>query len=223
MQEPYCFDGAVGGLRADRRFAAQHRPCRRLRVGGIGLAAAPARLAPRADHLHHRYAPSSETTRQARPVAAGAFDADGVQVAPTARPVQEVAVAGAGRRERRHTQQPLQTVNSRRHMVVSVGVDPTDHSHLMLWHNDSALLRAHRTGRGTTGRDGGQCTHGAEHKAPDLLEWGQHLGPDGDVGCEVGDRLGSHASCPLRCGSFIACPAGHRPLRRGSIEACIVS
>ena len=26
---------------------------------------------------------------------------------------------------------------------------------------------------GTTGRDGGQCTHGAGHRAPDLLEWGQ--------------------------------------------------
>ena len=73
---------------------------------------------------------------------------------------------GAARGERRHTQQPPQTVNSRRHMVVAVGVDPTDHSHLLFWHNDSALLRAHRTGRGTTGRDGGQCTHGAEHKAP---------------------------------------------------------
>ena len=65
-----------------------------------------------------------------------------------------------------HTQQPPQTVNSRRHVVVPVGVDPTDHSHLLFWHNDSALLRAHRTGRGTTGWDGGQCTHGAEHRAP---------------------------------------------------------
>ena len=35
--------------------------------------------------------------------------------------------------------------------------------------------------------------------------------------------MGSHASCPLRCGSLIACPAGRRRLRRGSIEACIVS
>ena len=33
--------------------------------------------------------------------------------------------------------------------------------------------------------------------------------------------MGSHASCPPRCGSLIACPAGRRPLRRGSIEACI--
>ena len=58
-----------------------------------------------------------------------------------------------------------------------------------------------------------------ESKAPDLFEWGQHPGLDGDVGCEVGDRLGSHAPCPLRCGSLIACRAGRRPLRRGSIEA----
>ncbi len=44
-------------------------------------------------------------------------------------------------------------------------------------------------GSGTTGRDDGQCTHGASDNAPDLFEWGQHPGPDGDVGCEVGDRL----------------------------------
>ena len=62
-----------------------------------------------------------------------------------------------------------------------------------------------------------------EWQASDLLEWGQHPGPDGGVGCEDGDRLGSHAPCPPRCGSLIACPAGRRPLRRGSIEACIVS
>ena len=74
---------------------------------------------------------------------------------------------------------------------------------------------------GTTGRDGGQDTHGVQLKAPDLLEWGRHPGPDGGVGCEDGDRSGSHAPCPPRCGSLIACPAGRRPLRRGSIEACI--
>ena len=155
MQEPYCFDGTVGGLRLSDGFAGQHRACGRLGVGGIGLAAAPARLAVRADHLHHRDAPSGEMSRQARPVAAGAFDADGVQVAPAAHPIEELAVAGAGRRERRHTQQPPQTVNSRRHMVVAVGVDPTDHSHLLFWHNDAALLGQptdtghHRPGRRT--------------------------------------------------------------------------
>ena len=152
-----------------RFFAAQRRPRGRLGVGGIGLAPAPARLAVRADHLHHRHAPSGEMSRHARPVAAGAFDADTLQVAPTAQPVQELAVAGAGRRERRHTQQPPRAVDGRRHMVVPVGVDPTDHCHLMFCHNDSALLRAQPTGRGTTGRDDGQCTHGACHKASELL------------------------------------------------------
>ena len=87
-------------------------------------------------------------------------------------------------------------------------LSPTKPSAIHLGQPHPTLLRARLTGRGTAGRDGGQDTHDAGSKAPDLLKWGQHLGPDRGVACEVGDRLGSHASCPLRYGSLIACPAG---------------
>ena len=46
-----------------------------------------------------------------------------------------VVVGSGSRRERHRIQQPPHTVDSRRHMVVPVGVDPTDHSDLLLWRN----------------------------------------------------------------------------------------
>ena len=64
-----------------------------------------------------------------------------------------------------------------------------------------------RSPRAMDARTRGPPARGNQHQAPDLLKWGQHPGPDGGVGCEDGDRLGSHAPCPPRCGSLIACPA----------------
>ena len=208
-------DGAVVGFGHGGGVAGEGAARRGCGVDGVGFADAAAGLAVGAVHLHHTDAGRGEVARQAGAVAAGAGYADTAHGTPGG----QLAVAGGVRRERRCRQQRPGGINSGGDMDITVRVDPADDLGVLLGHNGAALLRAQTMDMGTTGRDGGQDTHGVQHRAPDLLEWGQHPGPDGDVGCEVGDRLGSHAPCPLRCGSLIACRAGRRPLRRGSVEA----
>ena len=200
-------DGAVAGFGHSGGVAGERGARRGFGVDGVGLAGAAAHLAVGAVHLPRAHTRRCEVVGEAGAVAAGAFDADAAHVAPGGHPGGQFAVAGARRRERRRRQQRPRGVNSCGDMDITVGVHPADDFGAVLGHNGAALLRAQPI-QGTTGRDGGQDTHGAGLKAPDLFEWGQHPGPGGDVGCEVGDRLGSHAPCPLRCGSLIACPAG---------------
>ena len=95
-------------------------------------------------------------------------------------------------------------------MGVFVGVDPAEDSGSVWCHNGDASSGIAPM-CATTGRDGAQDTHGVQLKAPDLLEWGQHPGPDGGVGCEDGDRSGARQS-------WVQCPTMRRRCQRNSVS-----
>ena len=160
-QHPDRLHQAVAGLGHSGGFAAERGPSRGFGVDGVGLAAAPSRLAVGAVHLHHADALAGEAARQAGAVAAGALHADAHQLAPGSQPGEQFAIAGARRRERFGAQQAPRRIDGGGDVVVAVGVHAADDFNRLLGHNDAALLRAHRTGMGTAGRDGGQDTHGA--------------------------------------------------------------
>ena len=81
-QHPDRLHQAVAGLGHSGGFAAEGGPSRGFGVDGVGLAAAPSRLAVGAVHLHHADALAGEAARQAGTVAAGALHADAHHLAP---------------------------------------------------------------------------------------------------------------------------------------------
>ena len=79
-------------------------------------------LAVRAIHFDHPHAGGRQVAGQARPVAAGPFDADQGECPEPAQPAQQAGVSGRGGGELPHAQQTAERVQRGRDVHVGVGV-----------------------------------------------------------------------------------------------------
>ena len=131
-QRPDCFHWPVAGFGSGGGVAAEGVPCRGFGVGHIGLAAAPARLAVGAVHLHHGDARRGEVAGQAGAVAAGDLDADPREPAPGRQPGEQFAIADPRCGERRRAEQPPRRIDCGGDVVVAVGVYPADDINVVL-------------------------------------------------------------------------------------------
>lgn len=139
-------------------------------------------------HLDHCHPLAGQKAGQAGPVGTRALDADAHHRAPLAHPGQQLPVAGQVGWERFSPEDPPGAVDHRRNVHLAVGVHPAGHldrpaghPRLFVWHACLAIPFARRSEVGTTGRDGGQDSHGA---LPRLLSG--HVRPTG--WCAIGDR-----------------------------------
>jgi len=79
-------------------------------------------LAVRTIHLDHPHAGRRQVAGQARPVAAGPFDAGQGDVPEPAQPAQQAGVPGRGGGELLHAQQPADPIQRGRDMQARMGV-----------------------------------------------------------------------------------------------------
>ena len=112
-EHPDRLYGAVCGLGLRVGVAAQRRPGSRFGVDGVGLAAAPSRLAVRAVHLDDLDASGSEVPGEVRTVEACTLDAHERHAAVGSEPLTKSSVAGGVRVERGRAQQPSHRVLGR--------------------------------------------------------------------------------------------------------------
>jgi hypothetical protein len=120
---PDRFHVAVPGLARTLSPARQGGPGRLDRIGDIGLAGAATGLAVRPVDLDHLDPTGAQEPGQARPVGAGAFDTDEGDWAERAQPAEQLVVAGGGRLEALHAQQPADVIDRGGHVDIEVGVD----------------------------------------------------------------------------------------------------
>ena len=131
------------------------------RVDGVVLAAPPSCLAVRAVHLHDVDVFAHQMAREARAIGAGAFHADPHEGAGRPHPREQAPIALRRRRERRRAEDPPRGVDDRGDVEVLVRVDAARDALDVFSHAGICLPSLLRVMDRTTGRDGGQDTHGA--------------------------------------------------------------
>ena len=125
LQEPDRFYATVGGFGRAARFATQGRASGADRVGRVGLAVTTAMLTVRAMHLDDANVLRCEEAGESGTPCAGAFDPDQLERPETAKPTEQLSVAGGRCRERLGAERAAEFVNRGRDVNVFVGVDAT--------------------------------------------------------------------------------------------------
>jgi len=124
------------------------------------LAPAPAGLAVGPVHLHHLDALSAQVAGQARPVGAGALHAHLHELAERAQPGEKLPIALGSGAEAGRVEDLAPLVDHGGYVDVFVGVHPADDNLRFAWHAGTCPPSL-RGWDDTTGRDGGQDSHGA--------------------------------------------------------------
>ena len=156
---PDRLHGPVGALGHAHRGTVERGPGRGLGVDGVGLAPPAAHLAVGSVDLDYGDACGAEMAGEPGAVGAGALHPDAGQRPERAHPAQHLLIAACVGVEAGGAQQPRRGVYDRGDMGVFVGVDPAEDLGPVRCHNGDASCWSSDVW-GTTGRDGGQNTHG---------------------------------------------------------------
>ena len=127
LEQAHHLDGAVRGLGNRRRLAGQHRAGGGLGVDGVGLAGGAAQAPVASIHFRDTMPGVANGPRQAGAIAAGAFDAEGLDPSVGVRPRQQGPIAACIRDERLTAQADAPGVDHHRDVDMLVGIYPDNH------------------------------------------------------------------------------------------------